>query len=656
MLCTWFLQGALWGRQEGLMERAEMCAGRESVKKVLALKRSVYLIMLGLGSVAGWLVFFLYVGNGFERLASFSAVASWTLLNILLWWKPSALRFVELSIISVLSILFLSTLTNGFYFQSDSYDPLNFVILAPVLYVCAFLVFGTRLGLLVSLSYYLACVGLSLGYLGLDVGALGGKRAADFGVFSRFYVGSIAYIGFLFAFAYYLERHLRARTEAEAVSHYAYTDTLTGLPNRLLFHDRLEQVMARAKRSGERFTLFFIDLDRFKLVNDTLGHQAGDTLLQQLALRLQSCTREPDTLARISGDEFALITGDLKGSQAAVTVAEKLIAALQAPFDIEGQPLFATASIGVSLYPEHGESTEELLNRADQAMYHAKASGRNSYQLYSESARAESFESHTLEQELQGAFERGELELHYQPIYELGSGKMTGFEALLRWHHARHGLVPPDVFIPLAEASRLIVPLGAWVLSEACRQNRAWQEAGFPPMVVAVNVSSVQFAKADFTRTVTQALEHSGLEARWLELELTESMVLHEAALPRLAELRALGVRISLDDFGTGYSSLSHLQQLPINGFKIDRSFIQRVGETPMPVENGLVLVKTIMALARALGLRVVAEGIETGEQLAALRDTGCDQVQGFLLTKPLPAGEIAKLLDAQQEHGVLVG
>lgn len=620
-----------------------------AVANIAALKRRMYIGTMTLGTLVGWLLVPLSLqGNAFERLTILAAAVLWTLLTLLLWRRPGSLRAVEVTVITSIMLLHLGGLGYGLFVEGTRYDPLGYAVGVPLTYIWVFLVFGSRNGLLVSSLFYLTSLGLGLTYFGVMTSPQDAK-AAQLGTLTYFYLTSPLYISALFALLYFLERHLKARIEAEAVAHYAYTDTLTGLPNRLLFHDRLKQAFAHAKRSGKGFALFFIDLDRFKLVNDTLGHGAGDALLRALSLRLQGCVRESDTLARISGDEFALITPDLGHGQAVPPLAEKLIAALQAPFEIEGQPLFATASIGVSYYPKDATTPEELLVRADHAMYQAKASGRNSYRLFHEGTPTDASKCHTLEQELQEALAHGELELHYQPIYELGGGKMTGLEALLRWDHPRHGPICPDVFIPLAEETRLIIPLGAWVLGEACRQNRAWQDAGHPAMVMAVNVSAVQFAQPDFTETVLAALEWSGLAAEWLELELTERMVVHEAAVHRLNTLRALGVRISLDDFGRGYSSLSQLQQLPINGFKIDRSFIQNIGVTPMPVENGIVLVKTIMALARALGLRVVAEGIETPEQLHALRDTGCDQVQGFLFAKPLPPGEIEALLGAKE-------
>ncbi|GGK43114.1 hypothetical protein GCM10008955_41100 [Deinococcus malanensis] len=411
-------------------------------------------------------------------------------------------------------------------------------------------------------------------------------------------------------------------------------------PNRLLFHKRLNDAIAR----GEPFALVFIDLDHFKRVNDTYGHPGGDEYLQQVARRAQAVMRKTDTVARISGDEFAVIARGVSTANEAERVAQNITGMFRAPFQVAGQPLFATASVGVSLHPAHGTSAEEVLSSADQAMYHAKAEGRNGYRVFNETLRSDLPDRHLLQAALEYAITNNQLTLEYQPIYDLTTGQLMSMEALARWTHSEYGQVSPRVFIPIAEETNLIVYLGDWVLREACRQNRAWQDAGFPPVVVAVNVSAVQFGQPDFIERVRSALDSADLAASLLELELTESMVVHESAMGRLEELRALGVRVFLDDFGTGYSSLAQLQRLPIHGFKIDQKFVgELTGRSAGP--GSLRIIKIIMMLAEALDLHVVAEGIETPAQLEALRDTGVVSAQGFLLSRPLAAEAATTLL-----------
>ena len=423
------------------------------------------------------------------------------------------------------------------------------------------------------------------------------------------------------------QRHLLDRLE-----HQAYHDTLTGLPNRLLFEDRLAQAVARSGRSGQPFALLFVDLDEFKHVNDTFGHHVGDGLLRQVAARLGGCLRQGDTLARMGGDEFALVLTDL-GSADGVRVAQRYLELFKHPFCTEGHELFVTASIGACIYPKDGTDASVLLQHSDSAMYNAKTHGKNAVRGFTPELTQQARERRALERDLRFALERGELALYYQPQLELETCGVVGFEALLRWHHPERGAVPPSDFIPVAEASGLIVPIGAWVLREACRQNAAWQRAGRPPVRVAVNVSALQFTRADFIDTVLAALGESGLAPAFLELEVTESVVMFdlELVVERLQTLRELGVRVAVDDFGTGYSSLRYLQELPLDSLKIDRSFVGLVGSEGKPP----ALVGLIVKLAEVMALRVVAEGVETAVQLEYLRSLGCHEVQGYHVGKP---------------------
>lgn len=436
------------------------------------------------------------------------------------------------------------------------------------------------------------------------------------------------------------------RHATEVLAYQAHHDALTGLPNRSLFLDRLEQALAAARRQGSTLAVAFVDLDRFKLVNDTLGHAAGDTLLRAVAQRLRGCLREMDTVSRMGGDEFLLLLPGVRTVREASRVARKVISALSPAFEVVGRDLFVTASVGLSVYPADAPDAQHLLSHADQAMYQAKAAGKNTFQVFRTEQPDDLHERFELEAALRQAVQHSELELHYQPLIELASGTLRGVEALLRWHHPQLGMLAPATFIPIAEDSGLIVrPIGEWVLAEACRQQVAWQRAGVAPFRMSVNVSALQFEREDFVDTVAAALALSGLEGRWLELELTETLVMRRvsASARQLARLRALGVSIAIDDFGTGHSSLAYLQQLPIDTLKIDRSFVR--GLDTSPAGGTRPLIQAVIAMGHALGLAVVAEGVETEAQQQWLRQEGCDLAQGFLLAPPQCAGDLEALL-----------
>jgi diguanylate cyclase (GGDEF)-like protein len=433
----------------------------------------------------------------------------------------------------------------------------------------------------------------------------------------------------------------RKRNE-EKLTQLAQYDVLTGLPNRMLFRDRLEQAVARARRERWRSALAFVDLDRFKEINDTLGHAAGDAMLRAVAQRLRACLREGDTVARLGGDEFTAILEDLQSSEDLPLLAQKMMAALEQPVAHDGQEFFATASIGFALYPDDGEDADALLAHADTAMYQAKGEGGNAFQHFvpdmAEAARGRV----TLESGLRRALERGELELHYQPIFHLGEQRLSGAEALLRWRHPERGLVPPGEFIGVAEMTGLIVPIGAWVLREACGQAARWRLAR-PDLRVGVNCSARQFRRAGLVETVRAALAESRLDASGLVLEITESLLMENPEGNRkvLDEIKALGVRVALDDFGTGYSSLAYLRRFPIDTLKIDRSFIRDLSTDPEDAK----IVRAVIHLARDLRLAVTAEGIETPAQLDFVLAHGCEFGQGYLFGRPVPAAEFEKYL-----------
>jgi len=419
------------------------------------------------------------------------------------------------------------------------------------------------------------------------------------------------------------------------LSYHANHDALTGLPNRRLLTDRLEQAIAAARRKVEKIALLYIDLDGFKIVNDTLGHALGDVLLCEVVKRLRDRLRQCDTLARMGGDEFILIATGLKQADAVQTLAERLHEELRPPFRIDGNELFVTASVGISIYPEQGREVAELLRKADAAMYDAKRQGKSQTKLYTSEIGQAANHRLELETHLRSALEDNELSLHYQPEFELGTRRLVRFEALLRWSHPKLGAVEPATFIPVAEESGLIVPIGDWVLAEACRTAKKWEEAGCHGVPVAVNISAHQFCRADFIDTVARIVKETPLDPSLLELELTETVVVRDLdkVAPKIARLRELGIKVAIDDFGSGYSSFSYLEKLPVAAVKIDRSFIQCMDTGP----KARSIVKGMVKLAHSIGLRVVVEGVETAAQLEALFESEADEVQGFLLGRPSP-------------------
>jgi diguanylate cyclase (GGDEF)-like protein/PAS domain S-box-containing protein len=418
-------------------------------------------------------------------------------------------------------------------------------------------------------------------------------------------------------------------------------DTLTGLANRSLLHDRLRQAILAAASYGTRLAVVFVDLDRFKFINDSLGHHVGDELLRAMAARLTASVRDSDTVARLGGDEFVLLINGQGEPDAVAAVLERMLSDISQPWTIAQGDFNVTCSIGVALYPDDGEDAQTLLKHADSAMYRAKERGRNNFQFFTAELNALITERLELENKLRRALERQQFMLHYQPRTDMHTRQVIGAEALIRWRVSDDEIIAPSRFIPVAEEIGLIVPIGKWVLRTACAQNKAWQEAGRPPFVVSVNVSVRQFRQDNLVQTVADALRETGLEARWLEIELTESAVMHDAEqfIAMLDQLNALGVQIALDDFGTGYSSLSYLKRLPVDRLKVDRSFVQDI----VTDSDDATIVRTIIALGHNLGLKVVAEGVETGEQLEFLRSNGCDELQGYYFGRPTPAEQFER-------------
>jgi predicted signal transduction protein with EAL and GGDEF domain len=463
----------------------------------------------------------------------------------------------------------------------------------------------------------------------------------------------------------------------EQIRALAYQDGLTGLPNRRLFNEHLEKVLARARRKGTAFAVLFIDIDNFKLINDTIGHQAADKVLRQLSASLSELIRTDDmlglyrdddvdpsatitverltdsVLSRLGGDEFIVLLPDTRDRFAAGTVARRVLTHLEQPIRADNHEVFVTASIGIATFPEDGLSAEVLIRNADTAMYHAKQQGKAAFQYYSAAMNAASVERLTLETGLRRALEDGSLELQYQPQVETKSGRIIGAEALLRWRHPERGYISPSSFIPIAEDSGLILPIGEWVLERACAQSVAWQRAGLPQIPVAVNVSGVQFQRQDLTAVVRRTLDATGLAPSLLHIEITETVIIsaRERAVAVLAQLRELGVRLALDDFGTGYSSLSYLKSFPIDTLKIDRSFVSEM----LTDSTTASIIEAIISMTRVLGLSVIAEGVEDQAQYKFLQEIGCDAVQGFYISKAVPADEFAKLV-AERRQPVSTG
>jgi diguanylate cyclase (GGDEF)-like protein len=452
----------------------------------------------------------------------------------------------------------------------------------------------------------------------------------------------------------YLLRTMQAfesvRKSKREIHHLAFYDALTNLPNRRLFGDRLQQAVQAAHRNNHLMGILFIDIDNFKRINDSFGHSVGDRLLRTVASQLVSCLRRVDSIghevyeeqisvSRLGGDEFTVLLTHLEKAEDAARVAKRIIEAISVPFLLGDEEVVVTPSIGISVFPYDGDGAEDLIKNADTAMFHAKEKGKNNYQFYTNSMSATAFERLSMEGALRKALGNSELLLHYQPKVDMETGRVTGMEALIRWNHPEMGLIPPSEFIPLAEETGLIVPIGEWVLRTVCSQVRNWRDTGSEMLPVAVNLSACQLRQTMLRQVVGRILDESGIGPEWLELELTESVIMDDIQTSStvLRDLKKMGVRISMDDFGTGYSSLSLLKRLPLDTLKIDRSFVRDITTD----SDDAAIVDAIILLAHSLRLRVIAEGVETREQLDFLRSRGCDEVQGYLYSRPMPVAEI---------------
>ena len=438
-------------------------------------------------------------------------------------------------------------------------------------------------------------------------------------------------------------RDISERADAESQVHYlAHYDLLTGLPNRALFRDRLLQAMAQAKRTDTLLAVMFLDIDHFKDINDTLGHAVGDQLLKEISQRIRACVRETDTVARFGGDEFGLIQTNLNTVEATADLADRLVATVGEAFHIDGHEIHTGASVGVTIYPFDDHNAEDLLKNADMAMYKAKREGRGRYQFYIAELNQVIQRRAAIERDLRVALQKDQFCLHYQPQLDLISGKVVGVEALLRWQHPERGDISPVEFIPVAESTGLILPIGDWVLRTACKQARAWQDKGLDPVRVAINLSAVQFRHKNLQENIIQALNESDLEPRWLEIELTESLIMRDVrtTIDTLNNLHALGIQISVDDFGTGYSSLSYLTRFPISKIKLDKSFVRDVDKV-----DGAAIARIVITLGHSLNMKVIAEGVENEAQLRFLREHACNEVQGYYFGRPMPPGAIERLL-----------
>ena len=433
-----------------------------------------------------------------------------------------------------------------------------------------------------------------------------------------------------------------ARAMTLKMSYLAQHDSLTDLPNRVLLNDRLKKALALSCRHERKLAVLFLDLDRFKHINDSLGHVIGDRLLQSVARRLLACVRSSDTVSRQGGDEFVILLGEVKHAEDAAAVADKILQALRAPYRIEQHELHVTGSIGIVTYPDDGSDAETLMKNADSAMYHAKESGHDKYQFFEPDMNVRAMERQSLEGDLRHAVERRELVLHYQPKISLETGIITGVEALVRWCHPQRGFVLPGDFISIAEECGLIVPIGRWVLREACRQARVWQDTSLPQICIAINISAVELRAPDFVSGVRAILTETGLDPRYLELELTETVLMRDSRIVAdlLTELKDIGVLLALDDFGTGYSSLSHLKRFPIDTLKIDQSFVRDLTTDA----DDASIVSAVISMGKSLHMGVVAEGVETREQLDFLREQCCTQGQGYYFCRPVPAEAFGRL------------
>ncbi len=595
----------------------------------------------------------------FDRVAYSLSTAGLLALELCLLVYPHSLRIVTSALImgggtffvtKATYLLFFAPLTT--YIASEMTESFFWI---PIMYVLAYLIPGLTWGRFSAVVINILLLFLSVVYVLLRL------SVPDWEVFLALAELNLANLTTIFVirnFSVYKNLALKAHAKGETMTRLAHTDALTGLPNRLHFELALQSTLTRARERGETCAVVFIDLDRFKLVNDTLGHDVGDRLLAAVAKRLREAVRTEDLLARISGDEFVLLLRAVHGPRDAEAVLRTFNALFKQPFNFDGQAVPITASIGFCLFPDDGDSIATLLKHADTAMYQVKASGRAGSRRFSAEADANIEFRRRLERDLRGAVDRGEFTLVYQPLFNLHSGALTKLEALLRWRHPELGLISPDTFISVAEEGGLIGEISAWVLVNAMGQSVAWQRSGFRRVPLAVNVSPLYFSQTAFFDTIKAALDTTGLNPSYFEIELTEGALLTNTTHVRhtLSQLQQLGVRVAIDDFGTGYSSLSYLRDLPIDTVKIDRSFINDLGRPRDAPHFALALVQAIVSIAQTLDFEVVAEGVETAAQAELLKDLGVPIGQGHFFAKPLPVPEVQLYLPQQHALEVAAG
>lgn len=585
-------------------------------------------------------------GTPFDTITFPFLAISMIAFGVWIMLKPQHLRLVISLICFGLSVFLISKTVYLLFFLPEFANPLYQLTegfsWTAVIYLLAFLVPGIRTGKIIAVIFTISTLLLSVFYAFVATG-------------SEYYwnllyalteqnLANAVSLCLTFAFIRLKERYTISKNQELLASELARYDQLTQLPNRLLLQEKLDLIFTNKEQ--EPFALLFIDIDGFKNINDSLGHQAGDQLLKDIALRLTKCLRSGDIAARISGDEFVFIAKEINKQSKAESIAQRLLNHFAEPFLLLGKPINITSSIGIALYPLDGKELNDLLKNADIAMYQAKQAGKNAYISYQASMSGKLEQKRALANDLRDALSKQELELYFQPIFDLETSETLKCEALLRWKHPKRGFVSPAEFIPLAEENGLIVPIGQWVLENACAAAKAWQPY-LPDVAVAVNISALQFATKGFTQGVIQTIQSSGLLPAYLELEITESVVLNsiDETTTCLNELRAFGIRISLDDFGTGYSSLLYLQNLPVDTLKIDRSFVNKLEKSPEEANFAIALIEAIVGLSAHLNLSVVAEGIETKEQLECLRNVGCHLGQGYYFSRPVDQEQLLALL-----------
>lgn len=576
-------------------------------------------------------------------------------LEITLLLHRQSLRFVVLVIVIGVSTFFLTKLCYiAFVLDSALQMHLNLAETfwwLPCIFLFCFLVPGVNAGRIVAAIFSVVFLLISVVYalfIGIHIEAWGVMYTLI-----QVNLANVVQLSLAYTFISFKEKYAQVSDRVKSIEKVAYKDSLTSLPNRLALHEKLNYFITQATLDNTKLAILFIDLDNFKFVNDTLGHEAGDLLLIKVAQHLQNTARQNDFVGRISGDEFVLIAQDIESWEAAQFLAQRLQASFVNPFSIAEQSLTITASIGISLFPDHGQNTKTLLKHSDSAMYYVKNSGKNGFKLYEDKADAKVEMRRSLEKDLHTALAEDQFELYYQPIFDLQSSRMVKAEVLLRWHNPNKGWVSPSDFIPIAEESGLIMPLGKQVLQKACQQAKKWQQQGWEDFNVAVNVSAIQFAQPNFFATVVEALEVNSLLPEYLELEVTESVVLQwpNAVAGTLLKLQRLGVTIALDDFGTGYSSLAYLRDLPLDCVKIDRSFIKDLSTPRQAPQFALALIEAVINLARCLDIQVVAEGIGASKQKTLLMDLGCHLGQGYYFAKPMPANSLTSLIPQTKEE-----